>query len=140
MAEKEIYILMVDDDEEDRYMLEQTFGELDFAAHLHSVADGESALSWLRQSRELPSLIILDLNMPRMNGRQTLAAIKSDERLRSLCVVIFSTSLNPIERDECLALGAHSYEVKPATYRESLQTGRRFCDLCVTIRDAQATA
>ncbi len=83
----------------------------------------------------LPSMVILDLNMPRMNGTQTLRLLKSDQRFKDIPVVIYSTSLNNIEKDECLALGAHSYVIKPVSYRDTIDTARKFYDMSKNISD-----
>lgn len=132
---KSIYepILMVDDDEEDRLLLKDVFDEMGYGHCIHFEENGEEAIAYLQgcsNGAGLPKLIILDLNMPRLNGRQTLQYIKSQPRLKDIAVIIYSTSLNPLERDECLALGAHSYVVKPATYKDSVEIARRFYAFC----------
>jgi two-component system response regulator len=129
---------MVDDDEEDRMMLNDAFGELGYGNLVRLEPDGESAIAWLESldPGQLPCLIILDLNMPRLNGRQTLKYIKSSPSLHQIAVVIFSTSLNPFERDECMALGAHSYVVKPITYGESLRIAESFYSVCDSVLKA----
>lgn len=130
---KDPSILMVDDDEEDRLLLKDVFDELGLGRTIHFEENGEEAIRYLKgrlEGGDLPCLIILDLNMPRLNGRQTLEYIKSQPRLKNITVIIYSTSLNPLERDECLALGAHSYVVKPATYNESVRIARSFYAFC----------
>jgi two-component system response regulator len=124
-------ILLVDDDEEDRMLIQEAFSEIGAADAVHFETNGEEALAYLEQNLEtLPTLIILDLNMPRLNGTQTLRCLKSDERYKDITVIIYSTSVNPLEREACLELGAHSYVVKPALYKESLETVSRFQNLC----------
>lgn len=128
-------ILMVDDDAEDRSLLKDTFNDLGYGDCLHFEENGEKAIEYLGNCADqscLPSLIILDLNMPRLNGRQTLQLIKSKPTLKDIAVIIYSTSLNPKERDECLALGAHSYVVKPISYRESIEVASMFFNMCGT--------
>ena len=78
----------------------------------------------------LPKVIILDLNMPRLNGKQTLRHIKGEEALKDIPVVIYSTSLNPREKEECMTLGAHAYVIKPASYKDSIETANSFFMLC----------
>lgn len=136
MKKSDIVILMADDDEEDRMLLKDAFEDLGHGGLIHFEENGEKALQYLNRCLEnnfIPCLVVLDLNMPRLNGRQTLQHIKSNERMRGMQVVIFSTSLNPIERDECLALGAHSYVVKPISYKESVQIAENFYALCQNI-------
>jgi len=123
-------ILLVDDDEEDRMLIQEAFDEIGAPDVVHYEANGEDALSYLERSAEaLPNLIVLDLNMPRMNGTQTLRHLKSDERYKHITVIIYSTSVNPMERETCLSLGAHSYVVKPTLYQESLATVAQFHQL-----------
>jgi CheY-like chemotaxis protein len=125
-------ILLVDDDAEDREIIRDALGDLGYDSVIHFEENGEKALSFLETaytSGTLPSMVILDLNMPRMNGTQTLRKLKNDNRFRDLPVIIYSTSLNKIERDECLALGAHSYVIKPVSYRDTVETAKRFYDM-----------
>jgi CheY-like chemotaxis protein len=115
-------ILLVDDDAEDCLIIQGAFEDLGYTSLIHFEGDGEKAIDYLQhclQEGALPSLIILDLNMPRMNGRQTLSYLKSNEAFAAIPVIIFSTSLNKFEYDQCLALGAHSYVIKPMTYKEA---------------------
>ncbi|MDB5253130.1 MAG: two-component response regulator, partial [Flaviaesturariibacter sp.] len=93
-------ILLADDDKEDRAIFEEMLEDLGSAGLTHYAIDGEDALAFLRTCATFPSLIILDLNMPRLNGKETLHAIRKDARFASIPVYIYSTSLNPIERDE----------------------------------------
>jgi CheY-like chemotaxis protein len=127
---------MVDDDAEDRLLLKDIFDELGYGHCIQFEENGEGAVAYLQKCAEggsLPRLVILDLNMPRLNGRQTLEYIKRHPVFQSITVIIYSTSLNPLERDECLALGAHSYMVKPATYADSIKIATTFYSFC---RDA----
>jgi CheY-like chemotaxis protein len=143
MTLKKKTILLVDDDEEDRLLLKDAFEELGYGAILHFEKNGQGAINYLQTQVSagdvLPCLVILDLNMPRLNGRQTLQAIKKDSPLRDVEVIIYSTSLNPTEREECLALGAHSYVVKPITYRESLAIAEGFYQLCTALAEKTAS-
>jgi len=132
-------ILVVDDDPEDRSILEDGFVELGINEAVKYEENGEKAISYLRAAVEeesLPCLIILDLNMPRMNGTQTLRSIKEDPRLRKITVLIYSTSLNPIEKHECLQLGAQEFVIKPVTYAESLKVVQFFKVLCDSLSHA----
>jgi CheY-like chemotaxis protein len=77
------------------------------------------------------SLIILDLNMPRLNGTETLRQLKNDDRFNNIPVIIFSTSINPLEKEKCMLLGAHSYITKPVSLKESMDTAKAFLQFCV---------
>jgi CheY-like chemotaxis protein len=126
-------ILVVDDDEEDRFIIRDGFTEAGAEDLVHFEENGENALQYLENrytKKDLPCLIILDLNMPRLNGTQTLQAIKSDQRFRNIHVLIYSTSLNKIEKEQCMRLGAEDYIIKPLTFTESLQKVKYFKEVC----------
>jgi CheY-like chemotaxis protein len=90
-------ILVVDDDDADALMISEALAGGETRATVERVADGREALEFLRREGRFaeahrPDLILLDLNMPRMDGRETLAAIKADEQLKAIPVVILTTS------------------------------------------------
>ena len=92
-----LQILVVDDDDADALMISEALESADAQATVERVADGREALDYLRREGRFadahrPDLILLDLNMPRMDGRETLAAIKSDEALKAIPVIILTTS------------------------------------------------
>jgi CheY-like chemotaxis protein len=120
-------ILIAEDDEEDRFMMSQTFDELGYQPAITFAEDGILLLQCLEQQDPGHiGLIVLDLNMPRLNGTETLRKLKDDKRYRHIPVIIFSTSVNEIERRTCLQLGASEYITKPGRYLEYLDTCRRF--------------
>lgn len=117
-------VLIVEDDEADAYLAKAAFADNDMAVDLRHVLDGIEALEYLRRQgahREAPRprLILLDLNMPRMDGRVFLAEVKADPALRDIPVVIFSTSDAPEDKVQTRELGAADYIVKPM-YMEEL--------------------
>ena len=124
-------ILMIDDDDEDRMLMQDMFSEIGVPNVAHYEESGETALSYLNKlaENELPSVIVLDLNMPRLNGTQVLRLLKDDERFRNITVIIYSTSVNYIEKEQTLKLGAHSYVIKPSSYEECLEKARYFNNL-----------
>ena len=128
-------ILLVDDDPEDRAILKDAM-EMIFAGDIISFAEnGEQALAILEnryQANDMPCLVVLDLNMPKMNGTETLRRIKSNEHFKNITVVIYSTSINPLEKEKCMHLGAHSYITKPISYNECMATAQTFLGFCVS--------
>lgn len=127
-------ILLVEDDPEDRLIFNDSFTELGAENLVEYENNGENALLHLEDcydKHQLPNLIILDLNMPGMNGTQILRVIKNDERFRKIRVLIYSTSINKIEKEQCLLLGAEDYILKPLTYSESMNKACHFRDICM---------
>src|ERR1700759_1737638 len=128
-------ILMVDDDAEDRMLMQDMFEEIGAPEVAHYEESGETALLYLNTlpENELPSVIVLDLNMPKLNGTQVLRMLKENEKLKDITVIIYSTSVNHIEKEQTLKLGAHSYVIKPSSYEECLAKARYFRDLSTVI-------
>lgn len=112
-------VLLVEDEAADVELVKIAFEEGRLLADLHHVADGVQAFQFLRQETDAylnaprPNIILLDLNMPRMNGREFLARIKDDDELKSIPVIVLTTS--DVERDivQSYTLGAAGYVVKP---------------------------
>ena len=114
-------ILLADDDADDRGIFEQILlGKKDVEL-LATVEDGLEVIDYLKivsDNSHLPDLIILDHNMPRMNGKQTLGYLKSSHRYLHIPVVIYSTYSDHKLIDECVILGASMVASKPAGYNE----------------------
>lgn len=129
----EYQILMVDDDPDDRWMMEDALNSIGVPGIISFALNGEHALQMLDSLPKdaiILKLIILDLNMPIMNGRETLDRIKKDPRFNSLPIIIYSTSINPNEKEKCMKLGATSYITKPVSFDESIQTAKTFLSFC----------
>jgi CheY-like chemotaxis protein len=107
-------ILYADDDSDDRLFLHESVLSNRLPADMVYVTNGQEAISYIEQAPEgLPSLVILDLNMPKMDGKETLSYLKTHPRYCNIPVIILSTSENKTEKDYCTARGALSYFVKP---------------------------
>ncbi|MFY0255086.1 response regulator [Chitinophaga sp. 30R24] len=125
-------ILMVDDDAEDRDIIQLSMESIEAPNTIVFAENGEQALSLLHNDSQLghiPRLIVLDLNMPRMNGTETLRSLKNDIRFKNIPVIIFSTSINPSEKEKCRQLGAHSFITKPISFQESMEIAHIFLDV-----------
>lgn len=110
-------ILYVDDDSDDCIFLTESFAATSVSTKMVCASSGDEAISYLDAARDnLPSLIILDLNMPGRDGKQTLHYIKSSPRLSGIPVVILSTSQSMMDKEVCTRLGAASYLEKPHHY------------------------
>ncbi|MCW3123025.1 MAG: two-component response regulator [Flavipsychrobacter sp.] len=122
-------ILLADDDQEDRLIISDSFKEIGQSECVVFVENGEEVMHYLNKLTDmtlLPSLIVLDLNMPKMNGTETLRVLKKHDNFRHIHVIIFSTSVNEKEKKECMELGALDYITKPIKYQESIAIATRF--------------
>ncbi|GGO40114.1 response regulator [Deinococcus humi] len=116
-------LLLVEDNPADVFLMESALELSGTQVHLTVARDGLDALEQMRAARDLgilPSLILLDLNMPRMNGFEVLAALRADPSLAHLPVVVFTTSHAPADVKRAYALQANSYLSKPTRLDEFL--------------------
>jgi CheY-like chemotaxis protein len=119
-----ITILMADDDADDRLMAQEALAEARLANALHCVEDGEELLEYLGRRGQyaalsqapLPGLILLDLNMPKKDGREALQEIKADPALRRIPVVVLTTSKAEEDILRSYDLGVSSFIVKPVAF------------------------
>jgi CheY-like chemotaxis protein len=129
---KPITILMADDDADDRQLTREAFEENHLANDLRFVEDGEELMDYLRQrgkyaaagAAPLPGLILLDLNMPRKDGREALQEIKADPRLRHIRIVVMTTSKAEQDVVRSYDLSAASYITKPVTFERLVDVVR----------------
>jgi CheY-like chemotaxis protein len=117
-AVRSLQILVVDDDDADALMISEALAQADAPASVERVVDGREALDYLRREGRFaeaarPDLILLDLNMPRMDGRETLAAIKTDDELKAIPVVILTTSGATPDIVASYQQRANAYVTKP---------------------------
>ncbi|MBS1587715.1 MAG: response regulator [Bacteroidetes bacterium] len=125
------HILAAEDDLEDRFMMQEGFREIGHPDKIRFCEDGQALLDQFESSGTADiGLIVLDLNMPRLNGSETLRILKSDKRYSHIPVVIFSTSINEIEKEICLKLGACAYVTKPSTWTSYIATCNMLYKLC----------
>jgi len=117
------FVLIAEDDADDRFLLQTAFEENGFSEPLHFVEDGVELMNFLKskETNSFPKFILLDLNMPKKDGREVLREIKENPKLATIPVVIFSTTNNEQEMKRCYQLGANSYITKPNSYDHLLQ-------------------
>jgi CheY-like chemotaxis protein len=121
---KTITILMAEDDPDDRLLTKEALKEQRLANDLHFVEDGEQLMDFLRRrgpyadpaKSPRPGLILLDLNMPKKDGREALAEIKGDPDLRRIPVIVLTTSKAEEDILRTYDLGCNSYITKPVTF------------------------
>ena len=118
-------ILLIEDDNVDVMTVERVFRDLKIANQLVSTSNGEQALEYLRTNgNKKPCVILLDLNMPKMNGTEFLKIIKTDESLKKIPVVVLTTSSQQQDVIESFDLGAAGYMVKSVDYGKFVETIR----------------
>ena len=131
-------VLLVEDDPGDVYLIREAFAHNKIHNALHVVSDGVAALDCLRRrgaypEAPRPDLVLLDLNLPLKDGREILAEIKADEDLRTIPIVVLTTS----EADEDIArsydLGANAYVTKPVDFDRFIEVVRKIDDFFVTV-------
>jgi len=125
-------ILLGEDDIDDVEFLKEMFSSVDDSFSLTFVHEGKKVMEHLNHLSEdqLPCLIILDYNMPALNGAEILQQIKSNSRYNSIPTVIWSTSPSATYRIKCLDAGADDYVTKPSSVNELIETIRYMLSLC----------
>ena len=114
-------ILLVEDDELDVISVERCLKKLDTAYELHTAYNGKEALSMLKNETMplRPDVILLDLNMPKMNGVEFLTALRNDDELKNMRIFIMTTSAENDDRSVTEALGISGYIIKPLNYTDN---------------------
>ncbi|RAI43543.1 response regulator [Rhodoplanes roseus] len=115
-------VLVAEDHNHDKFILQEVFSRAGIRADLRFVSDGEQMLDYLYGrgpfgvpgAAPVPTLVLLDLNMPRLDGRKVIRILRADESLRHLPVIALSTSESPKHITEAYAIGINAYLVKPA--------------------------
>jgi CheY-like chemotaxis protein len=131
-------ILLVEDDKVDAMTVKRSLREINVTNRLEIVGNGEEALEYLRDdNNETPCIILLDLNMPKMNGIEFLKAAKEDERLRMIPVVVLTTSKNDQDRVESFKMCVAGYMIKPVNYVQFVET-MKMIDLYWTLSQLPA--
>ena len=123
-----VVILVAEDDADDRFLMQTAFEEKGYEDKLEFVENGLELFSYLNEAQLsakkdlMPRIILLDLNMPKKDGRQVLKEIKQHQVFKKIPIVVFTTTINEKEIMRCYELGANSYIVKPSTYDALLST------------------
>lgn len=125
-------ILIGEDDIDDEELLKELFSSVDSTFSLHFVENGRKVIEHLSTlpDNHLPCLIILDYNMPELNGANILKELKDQQRYKQIPKIIWSTSQTESYKRKCLELGADDYIIKPARVNELLDTIRYMISFC----------
>ena len=133
-----ITILLVDDDPDCRLLIRDAIAECKVSNDVHEVANGQEALDFLHRrwtfaNAPRPGLIYLDIEMPAMDGQETLKRIKAEPTLRDIPVVMMTGVCDEMQMKQAAANGANSYTIKPANAEQFLRTGLASTNYWLTI-------
>jgi CheY-like chemotaxis protein len=109
-------VFYADDDQEDCDLFREALEQVDPALKCVIAKDGKEAITYLRYTKDLPSYIFLDINMPLMNGKMCLVELKKDPRLKNIPVIMYSTTSDTNEIQQYYKLGAHDFLIKPDNF------------------------
>lgn len=125
-------ILLAEDDEDDREFIKIAFKKASSKHTIHIADNGQEALDYLFHlpEEDFPCLIVLDLNMPILNGLQTLEVLNSRPKFKGIPKVIFTTSDSDEDKLRCLSRGASDYVVKPYNMTEIVKTVEKMLSYC----------
>lgn len=118
MIKKINHILLVDDDEDDQVFFTEAIEEMDASIHCSIAENGKKALIKLNESADLPDIIFMDINMPELNGFDCLKELKKCVRLRTIPVIMLSTSVSTRDKTSAIELGAEMFFTKPSSYKK----------------------
>lgn len=117
---KNATVIICDDDDDDVFLIKSVMEEIDFSNRITCLKNGLELLEHLNKHKNERAigLILLDLNMPKMDGREVLKEIKKNPEFSRIPIVILTTSSSPQDIEQCYALGANSFITKPSSYDE----------------------
>ena len=133
-----VHILLVEDDPGDVVITTEALRRTDLIHELHTVSDGEAALDYLRRKGAYtaavrPDLVLLDLNLPRLDGREVLASAKADPDLRAIPIIVFSTSEASEDILASYELHANAYVAKPVDFEAFVRVIRKIDDFYLNV-------
>lgn len=128
------YILIAEDDEDDQFLLKSAFKEISYDMNLIFVSNGIELLNHFRNFdsgsiEKLPSLLVVDLNMPKKNGKEAIQELSEKKYFKDFATIVFSTTSNDTEKNKCKELGVNDFFVKPSNYKDLMELVTTFCAL-----------
>ena len=114
----QIIFMIIDDDEDDKFFFKEALEEMTNPSICHGANDGVDALNQLRKAEQLPDFIFLDVNMPRMDGKECLKELKKDAKLKNIPVIMYSTSFSHESIEEFRKLGSSHSLLKPTDMKK----------------------
>lgn len=133
-----VHILLVEDNEGDIVLTLEAFNDVKLKNSIHVVRDGEEALQYLHQQgpysdATLPDIILLDINLPKMDGKEVLAYIKSHDQFKSIPIVMLTTSSSEKDISDSYASYANCYITKPVDFEKFIQVIRSIEEFWISI-------
>jgi len=128
-------ILLVEDDPDDVELLESAFKDYNIPFEFTVITQGDKVLSHLENCNEYPDVIVLDLNLPKMHGREILTRIKMNDGFKTIPLLVLTTSSTKTDMDFCLEAGADHYLVKPST----MSAYSQIIDIILSLADTEKT-
>jgi CheY-like chemotaxis protein len=125
------YILIAEDDEDDQFLLRSAFSEIDYNIDLVFVNNGIDLLNHFKEIdngtiSKLPLLLVVDLNMPKKNGKEAIRELSVKRYFKDFSTIIFSTTSNDAEKNKCKELGVNDFFVKPSNYKDLIEVVSTF--------------
>lgn len=111
----DIFILLVEDDPDDVDLMQEALAANKVSYEIETINQGDKVIPYLKVCKKFPDVIILDLNIPKLHGREVLKQVKTSDDLASIPVAILTTSSSPAEREICLEVGADIFMTKPSS-------------------------
>jgi CheY-like chemotaxis protein len=134
------YILIAEDDEDDQFLLNSAFKDVAADRQLVFVGNGVELIDHFKkfdagEVRRLPSLLIVDLNMPRKNGKEAIEVLIKKQYFRTFPTIVFSTTGNELEKSRCSELGIEQFFLKPSNYGNLLNIVSQFNSIAVPVKE-----
>lgn len=134
------YILIAEDDEDDQFLLKSAFGETEYNVDLVFVNNGIDLLNHFSKVdngsiSRLPLLLVVDLNMPKKNGKEAIRELSAKAYFKDFTTIIFSTTSNDAEKNRCRELGVNDFFVKPSNYKDLIEVVNTFKSMAVASDD-----
>lgn len=131
------YILIAEDDEDDQFLLKSAFSEIDYHVDLVFVNNGIDLLNHFKEIdkgsiSKLPLLLVVDLNMPKKNGKEAIRELCVKDYFRDFSTIVFSTTSNDAEKNKCRELGVTNFFVKPSNYKDLIEVVNTFKSMAVS--------
>lgn len=125
---KKLDILFIDDDLIEGMKFNRALNGMDYDCNIIEASNGEDALNILRQKQSLPNIILLDLNMPKLNGIEFLKILKEDDLIKQIPTIVFTTSNHRKDILECYKIGIAGYIIKPLKYEDYKEIVKKTLD------------